>query len=93
MDRREEGLFASIGLGFSALLLVLALLCSIQATAVNDRAAALERETAALRLENERLRARCEERLSLAEIERYAVEELGMQYLSADQIVLVPAEK
>ena len=49
--------------------LVLALLCSIRATAVNDRATALERETAELRLENERLRARCEERLSLAEIE------------------------
>ena len=93
MGRREESLFVSIGLGFSALFLVLALLCSIRATAVNDRAAALERETAELRLENERLRTRCEERLSLAEIERYATQELGMQYLSADQIVLVPAGK
>ena len=48
---------------------------------------------AALRLENEGLRARLEQRLSLAEIERYAAEELGMQHLGADQIVLVPAGK
>ena len=91
--KRPENLFRAICLCFSVLLLVLSLLWDIRLAALNDLAAGKKRETAELRLENERLRARCEERLSLAEIERYATQELGMQYLSADQIVLVPAGK
>ena len=73
----------------AALLLVISLLCSIRVTAVNDRAARLERENAALEAEIAVLAARAESRLSLEELERYAVEKLGMQRLSPGQVILI----
>ena len=48
-----------------------------------------KRETERLKAENARLLARCESSLSLEEIERYAVEELGMQRLSGEQMIWV----
>ncbi|MBR5095059.1 MAG: septum formation initiator family protein [Oscillospiraceae bacterium] len=89
MSRSAEILFRSVCLGFSAVLTVLALLCAIRTAAWNDRAAQREQEVRQLREENARLRARCEDSLSLAEIERYAREELGMQFLQGEQIVVV----
>ena len=86
---RPENLFRAICLCFSALLLVLSLLWDIRLAAVNDLAAARKREAERLQAENARLLARCESSLSLEEIERYAVEELGMQRLSGEQMIWV----
>ena len=82
-------MFRAVCLCTAALMLVLSLLCSIRLTAVNDREARLTREIAELERENESLRVRCESRLSLEEIERYAVEKLGMQRLSGEQIIRI----
>ena len=65
------------------------LLCGIRLAAVNDLAAERKKEVEELKAENARLLARCESSLSLEEIERYAVEVLGMQRLSGEQIVRV----
>ena len=84
--KRPENLFRAICLCFSVLLLVLSLLWDIRLAALNDLAAGKKRETERLKAENARLLARCESSLSLEEIERYAVEELGMQRLCAEQM-------
>ena len=89
MKKLGETLFRAVCLCFSALLLVLSLLCGIRLTAVNDVAAERKREAERLKIENERLRARCESSLSLEEIERYATQVLGMQHLSAEQIIRI----
>jgi cell division protein FtsL len=87
--KRPENLFRAICLCFSVLLLVLSLLWDIRLAALNDLAAGKKRETERLKAENARLLARCESSLSLEEIERYAVEELGMQRLSGEQMIWV----
>ena len=79
-------LFYAISLSCSALFLILSLLCGIDTTAVNERAAGLEREISALKIENEILSAQYESRMSLEELERRAIEELGMQRCDPDQI-------
>ena len=84
-----ESFFRAIGFCFSAALLILSLLTSIKLAAVNDTAARLEKEVARLKNENEILRAEYENSLSLEEIERYAIEELGMQRCSPNQIIYV----
>lgn len=89
MKQINEILFRAVCLCAAALLLVISLLCSIRVTAVNDRAARLERENAALEAEIAVLAARAESRLSLEELERYAVEKLGMQRLSPGQAILI----
>ncbi len=89
MKQVNEILFRAVCLCAAALLLVISLLCSIRVTAVNDRAARLERENAALEAEIAVLAARAESRLSLEELERYAVEKLGMQRLSPGQVILI----
>ncbi len=89
MKQINEILFRAVCLCAAALLLVISLLCSIRVTAVNDRAARLERENAALEAEIAVLAARAESRLSLEELERYAVEKLGMQRLSPGQVILI----
>ena len=87
--QRPENLFRGICLGFSALLLVLSLLLDTRIAACSDAAAEREREAENLRADNARLLARCESSLSLEEIERYALEELGMQRISGEQMVVV----
>ena len=89
MKQVNEILFRAVCLCAAALMLVMSLLCSIRVTAVNDRAARLERENAALEAEIAVLTARAESRLSLEALERYAVEKLGMQRCGPDQIILI----
>ena len=84
-----EALFRAIGFCFSAALIILSLLTSIKLAAVNDTAAELERSVSKLHNENEILRAAYENSISLEEIERYAIEELGMQRCSPSQIIYV----
>ena len=91
MKQVNEILFRAVCLGAAALMLVMSLLCSIRVTAVNDRAARLERENAALEAEIAVLTARAESRMSLEELERYAVEKLGLQRCGPDQIILIEA--
>ena len=68
-------------------LLVMSLLYGVRITALNQQAAAAKASVEALREENEILRVRAADSCSLEEIERRAREELGMQSLSAEQIV------
>ncbi len=84
--RIADALFRAICLGFSTLLLVLSLLTAVRMTAVSDRAAELKTEIAALKTENEILLARCESSLSLETLEKYALEELGLQPCRSEQI-------
>lgn len=82
-------LFRAVCLSFSALLVLLSLLCGIRTTAVNDRAAQLKKEISALESENEILRAEYDSILSLEELERLAIEELGMQRCTPEQIQII----
>ena len=62
--------FNTIAALFSAVLLVLSLLCAVETAAVNDRAAALKKENERLKTENQILQARLDNSLSIAELER-----------------------
>ena len=84
--RTSELLFNTIAALFSALLLVLSLLCAVETASVNDRAAALEKENERLKTENQILQTRLDNSLSLEELETYALEELGMQRPAPGQI-------
>lgn len=77
--RTSELLFSTVAAVFSAVLLVLSLLCSVELASVNDRAAELEKETEKLKTENQILLTKCENSMSLEELESYAVNVLGMQ--------------
>ncbi len=85
--RSSELLFNTIAALFSALLLVLSLLCAVETAAVNDRAAALEKENERLKTENQILQTRLDNSLSLEELETYALEELGMQESGLDRMI------
>ena len=89
MNRRGELLFCAVAVCCSLLLLVGSLLLGVATARRNDRAAQMRRSVETLRQENAWLLARCESSLSLEEIERYAVEELGMQRLAGEQIIRV----
>ena len=82
-------LFRAVCLSFSTLLLVLSLLADVRMTRINDRAAALKTEIAALKTETEILLARCESSVSMETLERYALQELGMQPCRSEQIVYI----
>lgn len=88
-QRRAEALFHALCLGFSAVLLVLSLLTAVRTTEINDRAAASKAAIAELTRENERLLAQSERSLSLETLERYALQELGMQPCRSEQIVFL----
>ena len=92
MNRRIETLFRTVCLSFSMLLLVGSLFLGIRTAALNDAAAESRRRAEELRRENAWLQARCESSLSLVVIARYAEEELGMQFLSGEQMVKVPVD-
>ena len=87
MKQLRESFFKLICFSFSAAVLVLFLLTTIDISVERDRRGRLAREVQMLADENERLKARVEETFSLEAIERYAREELGMQPGSAGQIV------
>jgi len=91
MKELNETLFKAICLCFSACMLVLSLLTTIDAAAQREQQDRLQREIQTLSAENESLRSRVEAELSLEEIERYAREELGMQPCGPGQIVYLQA--
>ncbi len=90
MKRRGEILFRALCLGLSAILLTVSLFYAARLASCNDRAARDKEAAELLRKENAVLRVKCEYRLNLESVERYAREELGMQYLSAEQMVKLP---
>ena len=87
MQKKREILFQILCLGASVILLVMSLLYGVRLTERNQQAASDKARVEFLREENEILRTRCACQWNLEEIARYAREELGMQHLSADQII------
>lgn len=92
MGRVNHILFRTICIGFSLLMLVGALLGSIELAAINEELTALEERLEELKNENRLLQARYESSLSLEELERRATEELGMQRLNPGQIIYIELE-
>ena len=84
--RNTELFFNAVAVLFSALLLVMSLLCAVETAEVNDQAAALEKENERLKTENQILQTRLDNSLSLEGLETYALEELGMQRPAPGQI-------
>ena len=87
MSSSRETLFQILCVGASLILLMMSLLYGVRVTALNQQAAAAKTAVESLREENEILRVREAHVWSLEEIERRAREELGMENLSAEQIV------
>lgn len=89
LPRKGIGLFLVTAAGAlaAAVLLVMLLLAQIQMTALSDSAAGLENRILELRAEQNRLAAAYETAFSLAEVEEYALNELGMQKPRPEQIV------
>ena len=87
--RTSEILFDAVAAFFSAVMLVLSLLCAVKLAAVNDRAAELKKENERLKTENQILLAQWENSMSLEELERYAIEKLGMQRPTPGQIRVI----
>ena len=87
MKQLNESLFRAICLAFSATLLILFLLTTIDTATERDRRGKLAREVRMLTEENERLRTLAQSRFSPEEIERYARERLGMCQAAPGQIV------
>ena len=89
MGRMNGILFRAICIRFSLVMLVTALLGCIRLAALSEELNALEKSLKTLKEENRLLQARVESSLSLAELERRATEELGMQRLSPGQIIYI----
>ena len=84
--------FRLVCLAFAALFAVLALYGGVDATACGDRNRALSEEIRLLRAENESLRVRAACRVSLEELEDYAIRVLGMQHCWGEQIEILSIE-
>ncbi len=93
MRRLNSALFLAVCAAFSAAALVLTLLCSVELTRLSGETSALEQRLEQARAESGRLRAELETCISLQELERRAVEELGMQTPGAGQIYHIAAEQ
>ena len=87
MRRASALAFRLICLGFSALLLVLTLLTHIQLVRTQNSITQLEKQIA--RAENERitLQIQTASAMSLQELERRAIQELGMRHPEPGQII------
>lgn len=89
MRKINFSFFKGVCLAFSALLLVLTLMGSVELARMSQNTMELEKTVKEAEEKNQTLRLRVETRLSLQEIERYALEELGMQTPTEDQIVYI----
>ena len=87
MKQLNEALFRSVCLTFSAVVLILFLLTTIDTAAERDKRGRLASEVQALSDSNERLRVQVQTAFSPEEIERYARECLGMKPAAPGQIV------
>ncbi len=91
MGRITDFLFETVVFSFSALVLVLMLFGCVRFSQSEDRAEKLELMITERRSENRMLQAQCESGVSLAELEDYALNELGMQPCRPWQIVYLDA--
>ena len=82
-------LFRGICLGFSLLLLVLTLLGQIRLVSAEGRIETLERQLNEAENTNTILNTKLAAALSLEALERFAVQELGMQHPEPGQIVVL----
>ena len=89
MTKLSNSVFNALCVAFSAVFLVLCMLCSAQRAAENERAAMYREEIERLKTENRVLYVQNQCEMSLEELERYALEELGMQRLSPRQIIYI----
>lgn len=89
MLKVRETAFSIVCVVFSAVLLVLCMLSSAQAAAVNDVAAQLSEQIEKLEEENRLLYVSYENSIDLERLEKYAVEQLGMQRCSPNQIIYI----
>lgn len=85
----SEQLFRAVCLGFSALLLVMALFGQIRLVKTESRIKSLENAIADAENERVVLQIRLNEALPLEELERRAVQELGMRHPEPGQIVTI----
>ncbi len=90
MKQLNESLFRTICLAFSALLLTVFLLTTIDTAVERDKRGRLAREVSDLEEGNDRLRAQLQETLSPEGLEAFARDRLGMQPASPGQIVYLP---
>ena len=79
-------LFRGVCIFFSALRLLLTLRNNVKLMAAEKLCLELERKIAQTEYENEILRVRLENRISLCELERIAVNQLGMHRPSPEQL-------
>jgi len=77
--KQSISVFAVLGFAFSAIMLALVLLARVNLTAVTGDAAKLEARLKELRSEQIQLQVKMENSVDLEEIERIAVDELGME--------------
>ena len=87
MNKSSSGAFKLVCVLFSAAALVLSLLGSVRAAALSGEIEELEEALKLSKEENGRLLLDMESSIGLAELERYAVEVLGMQTPSAGQMI------
>lgn len=88
ISRRGQGisLVTIAGFALAAILLVTLLMSHVRMTALSDAAAASQTRLTELSEQRHKLQAQYEQAFSLAEVERYATQELGMQKPRAGQI-------
>ena len=91
-NARHTAAALCLGCATAGILLVTALFGQMRLTALNDRAVAAEAQAETLRARQTMLRIQYEETFDLAQIEDYAVNELGMQRPRSDQICYVEAD-
>ena len=76
-------------MAFASVLIVVMLLAQVSLTAVSNEAVELTERIETLEMERNRLRIEFEGTFNLTEIEKYAIEELGMQKPTKDQIFCI----
>ncbi len=92
MSRSEERAairFRVLCIAFSALLMILALFARIRLVTVQTEIRGLEDSIRSAENTGVQLRIKKESRLSLAELERFALQELGMQHPEPGQITVI----
>ena len=78
--------FVAVVFSFSAIMLIFSLLCSIKLSALNDSVNSLSSRIVDAEIELEQLVAEYESLVTIEELERYALDRLGMQHATAIQI-------
>ena len=89
--RTKQGIapLSIVGVLVAAFLFVISITAQIQLFDVSSESVALTTQLAALEEEQSKLRVSYESAFNLTEIEEYAINELGMQKPSADQIYYI----